>query len=197
MRGDSRAWLKAGVFILSLVPAGGLLFAALAGELGVNPIETIIRTTGDWALRFLLLTLALSPLRRLTGWSGIMSLRRMLGLYAFFYACLHLLGYAVLDQYMDWSAIAADILERPFITVGMLCFLLLVPLAATSTRKMQRRMGGRRWQSLHRLVYVAAVLAVVHFYLMVKADIREPTIYAVVLALLLLLRLPGPASHRA
>lgn len=186
---NTMAWFKAGVFLLSLVPAGALLFGALAGELGANPIETITRSTGEWGLRFLLITLAVTPIRLLTGWNRVMGLRRMLGLYAFFYVALHLLSYAVLDQALDWSAIAADILKRPYITVGVLSFLLLLPLAVTSTRAMQRRLGGRRWQRLHRLVYPAAILAVLHFFLLVKADIREPLIYGGLLLLLLALRL--------
>ncbi|WP_303906298.1 sulfite oxidase heme-binding subunit YedZ [Thiohalomonas denitrificans] len=192
-RKDPIPWIKAVVFPAALLPTLYFWFAALTGNLGANPIEALIRGHGDWALRFLLLTLAITPLRRLSQWGGIMRFRRMLGLFAFFYATVHLLGYLMLDQFFAWGAIMEDIVERPFITVGMAAFALLVPLAITSTRKMQRRLGGRRWLRLHRLVYPAAALAVLHFYLMVKADTREPLIYALLLAILLLMRLPPVA----
>jgi sulfoxide reductase heme-binding subunit YedZ len=133
---------------------------------------------------FLLLTLSITPLRQLTGWAGWLAYRRMLGLYAFFYACLHLLTYVWLDQFFDWAAIWGDIFQRPFITVGMLAFLLLIPLAATSTQAMMRRLK-RRWGQLHRLVYLIAVLAVVHYLWLVKKDMTEPLIYAAVLGVLL------------
>ncbi|SCZ57207.1 sulfoxide reductase heme-binding subunit YedZ [Thiohalomonas denitrificans] len=193
VRKDPIPRIKALVFPAALLPALYLWFATLTGNLGANPIEALIRGHGDWALRFLLLTLAITPLRRLSRWGGIMRFRRMLGLFAFFYATIHLLGYLVLDQFFAWGAIVEDIIERPFITVGMAACVLLVPLAITSTRKMQRRLGGRRWLRLHRLVYPAAALAVLHFYLMVKADTREPLIYAFLLAILLLMRLPPVA----
>lgn len=189
-QGDPVRRLKPLVFILSLLPTMYLWWAGATGQLGANPIEALIRGHGDWALRFFLITLAVTPARLLTGWHGLIRFRRMLGLFAFFYAAIHLLGYVVLDQFFAWPAILADILKRPYITVGMSALLLLVPLAATSTRRMQRRLGGRRWQALHRLVYPAAALAVLHFYLMVKADTREPLVYAALLALLLLLRTP-------
>jgi len=188
-RRDYMSWLKIAVFALAVVPAGALVWGALAGALGANPIETITRTTGDWALRFLLITLAVTPLRRLTGWGKIMRLRRMLGLYAFFYASLHLLSYGILDQFLNWSGIWSDIIKRPYITVGVITYALLLPLAITSTRNMQRRLGGKHWQRLHRLIYPAAALAVLHFFLMVKADTREPVLYALLLALLLIFRL--------
>jgi len=184
----SERWLKRGVFLLCLAPLGWLLARALLGELGANPIEAIIRYFGDWALRLLLLTLTATPLRLLTGWSGPVRLRRLLGLFTFFYAVLHLLAYLVLDQFFDWAAIWEDIVEHPFITTGMLAWLLLLALALTSNRAAQRRLG-RNWKRLHRLIYPAAILAVVHFTLMVKADLREPLIYAAILMLLLGLRL--------
>lgn len=177
------------VFTVSLLPFAWLLLVAFGGGLGANPIEAVIRFNGDWALRFLLITLAVTPLRKLTGWGAVMRYRRMLGLFSFFYASLHLLAYVVLDQYFAWGAIAVDILKRPFITIGMLTFLMLVPLAVTSTRGMQRWLGGRRWKQLHTLVYPAAVGAVVHFFMMVKADFREPAIYGLILAILLAFRL--------
>ena len=184
------ARLKAALFLLCLMPLLWLAYSAFSHTLGANPIEAITRTLGDWALRFLLIVLAVTPLRRLPGLGALARLRRMLGLYAFFYALLHLLGYVVLDQFFDWAAIGADILKRPYITIGMAAFALLVPLAATSTDRMIRRLGGHRWRQLHRLVYLAAALGVVHYYLLVKADTREPIIYGVTLALLLGLRLP-------
>lgn len=196
--GMPRRWMvvKSGLFILALVPAVGLILGAFTGGLGVNPIETVTRTTGDWALRLLLVTLAVTPLRHLTGWSRLMGLRRMLGLYAFFYASLHLLSYVLLDQFLDWSAIAADIAKRPYITVGVVTYSMLLPLAVTSTRSMQRRLGGRHWQRLHRLAYIAAALGVVHFFLLVKADPREPFIYAGALLLLLGFRLVRHGTKR-
>lgn len=182
--------LKPAVFLACLLPAGWMLWQGLHEGLGANPIEAVTHGTGDWSLRLLLLTLAVTPLRRLSGWSWPLRLRRMLGLYAFFYALAHLLTYLWLDQFFDWGAILRDIAKRPFITMGLAAFLILVPLAATSTRGMMRRLG-RRWGRLHRGVYLAAALGVLHFWWLVKADIREPALYALLLALLLLARLPG------
>ncbi|GAB4299559.1 MAG: sulfoxide reductase heme-binding subunit YedZ [Thiohalomonadaceae bacterium] len=184
----SERWLKRGVFLLCLAPLGWLLALTLRGELGANPIEAIIRFLGDWALRLLLLTLAATPLRLLSGWGWPVRLRRLLGLFSFFYAVLHLLAYAVLDQFFAWAAIWEDIVERPFITTGMLAWLLLLALALTSNQASQRHLG-RNWQRLHRLIYPAAILAAVHFALMVKADLREPLIYGAILTVLLGLRL--------
>ncbi len=186
---DRITLLRLAVFLLSLAPLLLLAGEGWRGGLGANPIETVTRTLGEWALRFLLLTLCITPLRWLTGVNALIRLRRMLGLYAFFYASLHLVSYIVLDQFFYWPEIIADILKRPYITFGMTCFMLLVPLAATSTNKMIKRLGGRRWQRLHRLVYPAAIAAVLHFTLMVKADLREPLVYAAVLAVLLGARL--------
>ncbi|RCX33199.1 sulfoxide reductase heme-binding subunit YedZ [Thioalbus denitrificans] len=182
-------WLKPAVFALCLLPLALLAWRAVSGGLGANPIEAFIRHNGDWALRLLLLTLAVTPLRRLTGWTWPLRVRRMIGLFAFFYATLHLLGYVGLDQFFDWPAIGADILKRPYITIGMSAFALLVPLAATSTDAMLRRLGGRRWQRLHRLAYLAAGAGVLHFLWLVKADLREPLLYAAILLLLLGFRL--------
>lgn len=185
----SERWLKRSVFLLCLAPLGWLLTQALLYDgLGANPIEAIIRFLGDWALRLLLLTLAATPLRLLTGWTWPVRLRRLLGLFSFFYAVLHLLAYTVLDQFFAWAAIWEDIVERPFITTGMLAWLLLLPLALSSNQASMRRMG-RRWKQLHRLIYPAAVLAVIHFTLMVKADLREPLLYGAILTGLLGLRL--------
>lgn len=184
--------LKPALFILCLLPLASLLYRAAAGELGVNPIETVIRTNGDWALRLLLITLAVTPLRRLTGWNGVVRMRRMLGLFAFFYASLHAAAYLVLDQFFDWSAVLVDLLKRPYITIGMATYLALVPLALTSTDRMIRRLGGRRWRQLHRLVYPAALGGVIHFYMLVKADVREPLLYGLIWLVLMVLRVPRP-----
>jgi methionine sulfoxide reductase heme-binding subunit len=181
--------LKGSLFVLCLVPLGRLFYGLYADTLGANPIEFITRDLGTWALNFLLITLAVTPLRKLSGWHWLIRLRRMLGLYAFFYALLHLSSYLWLDQFFDWIEIFKDILKRPFITVGMLTFLLLLPLAVTSNNWMIRRLGGRRWQWLHRLIYPIAMLAVLHYFWLVKKDLTQPLIYAGMLAFLLGLRL--------
>lgn len=173
------------LFGICLLPLVVLLFS----DLGANPIEALTHTTGDWALRFLLITLAINPLRRISGWGELVRLRRMLGLYAFFYACLHVAIYAGLDLGLQWESIWDDVLKRPYITVGFSVFVMLVPLAITSTNGMMRRLGGRRWRRLHRLVYPAAVGAVLHFLWLVKADLREPLIYFALLLLLFTARL--------
>lgn len=190
-----RYGLKPTVFVLLLLPAALLLAGLLRGTLGADPVAALLWQTGLWALRLLLASLAITPLQRLTGWRWPIRFRRQLGLFAFFYACLHLAVYAVFDRSLDLAAVWEDIVERPFITVGALAFLLLVPLAATSTRAAIGRLGPR-WQQLHRLVYLAAGLAVLHYLWLVKADLRPPLIYAAILAALLLLRLPSPLSWR-
>lgn len=177
--------IKAVLFVLCLVPAAALTWRFFDEALGANPIEAITHATGEWTLRFLLITLAVTPLRRLTGWHWLIRLRRMLGLYAFFYALLHFLTYVVLDQFFDGWAIVLDVLKRPYITVGFAAFVLLIPLAVTSTNRMIKRLGGRRWQALHRSVYAIAILGVVHYWWLVKADIAGPLIYALILAALL------------
>jgi len=179
-----KPWLKPVVFTLCLLPLAWLVFALLMDRLGANPIEALTRDTGEWALRLLLVTLCMTPLRRFMGWPWPLRIRRMLGLFAFFYACVHLSTYLWLDQFFDWGEIGRDILKRPFITVGMLAFALLTPLAATSNRAMIRRLG-RNWARLHQLVYVITALAVLHFWWLVKSDIREPALYAGLVALLL------------
>lgn len=179
--------LKTAVFLVCLIPLGRLVLEAFAiggMSLGANPIEELEHRLGKWGLNFLLITLAATPLRRLSGWSWPLRLRRMFGLFAFFYLCLHFLAYAGLDQRFDLAAIAEDIAKRPYITIGAIALLLLLPLAATSTSGMMRRLG-RRWQKLHRLVYPIAILGVWHFYWQVKADVLEPLIYAAVLTGLL------------
>jgi sulfoxide reductase heme-binding subunit YedZ len=177
--------IKAVAFILALLPLARLVYGSFAGTLGANPIETITRSTGTWTLVFLLITLAVTPLRRLSGWNWLLRLRRMLGLFAFFYVCLHFLTYVWLDQFFDWGAIVKDVVKRPFITVGFAAFIMLIPLAATSTDAMVRRLGAGRWLALHRLVYVIAICGVLHYWWLVKRDVTQPAIYAAVLALLL------------
>lgn len=181
------AYLKVVVFIVCLIPLGLLGWDLFQDNLGANPIEEVIHQTGDWTLRFLLITLSLTPLRQLTGSGAWIQFRRMIGLYAFFYACLHLLSYVVLDQFFDWPAIIKDIIKHPYITLGFAAWLLLIPLAMTSTKGMMRRLG-RRWKSLHRLVYLIGILGVIHFAWLVKADYREPIIYGLILCLLLGMR---------
>jgi sulfoxide reductase heme-binding subunit YedZ len=181
--------LKPVAFGLCLLPLIWLGWLAFGDGLGANPIERITRFLGDWALRLLLICLAVTPLVRFFSWNWLMRLRRMLGLFAFAYAVLHVSSYVGLDQFFAWRAIGIDIMKRNYITVGMLTFLLLLPLAATSTNGMIKRLGGKNWQRLHRLVYPAAILAVFHFAMMVKIDLLEPIIYGVILAILLLSRL--------
>lgn len=178
-------WLKPSVFVLALLPLVWLAVRALTDQLGVNPVETLNRFLGDWALRFLLIALAVTPLRRLTRWAPLARLRRMLGLFAFFYVCLHLASYVGVDLYFDWAALWKDVAKRTYITLGMAAVLLLVPLAVTSTDGMIRRLGGRTWRRLHMLVFPAAILGVAHYWMMVKADIRQPLLHAAVLAVLL------------
>ena len=176
------------LFVLALVPLLWLVRRTLQNDLGVNPAETLQLQTGLWALRFLLATLAVTPLRRLTGWHRVIRYRRMLGLFAFFYASLHVLTWIVLDQYFDVQAMLADVVKRPFITAGMLAFVTMVPLALTSTKGWIRRLG-RTWQVLHRLIYVSGAAAALHFVWKVKIAIGEPVYYAAILAALLAFRL--------
>jgi methionine sulfoxide reductase heme-binding subunit len=192
-------WLRPLVFLAALAPAGWLVLRALGlaqPGLGANPVEVIQDTLGIWGLRLLILTLCLSPLARALRSPWPVAYRRLLGLFAFSYIALHFLAWLVLDQTLDLQAIVEDIIKRPFITVGFVALLLLVPLAVTSTRGWQRRLGARRWQSLHRLVYPAAMLGVWHFFWQVRADFREALFYTVVLALLLLARLQIPIRRR-
>jgi sulfoxide reductase heme-binding subunit YedZ len=173
------------IFAAALIPAAALVYGAFTDNLGANPIDYITDTTGLTALTFLIITLTVTPLRRLTARNELIRLRRMLGLFAFFYACLHLSTWLVLDWFFDFASMAADVVERPFITLGMTTFLLLLPLAVTSTTGMIRRLGGKRWQQLHRLVYVAAITAIIHFWWVVKADFRAPRLWALALTILL------------
>ena len=179
---------KLWVFGLCLLPLARLIVLGVSGGLGANPIEFITRSTGTWTLVGLLLTLSITPLRRLSGRAELIRYRRMLGLFSFFYACLHFVTYIWLDQFFDLTAIAKDIVKHPFITVGFTAFVLLIPLAATSTHAMMRRLG-RRWQQLHRLIYPIALLAVVHYLWLVKKDLTTPLVYGAVALVLLALRL--------
>lgn len=182
-----RVALHTAVVALSLAPLGWLALGAARGELGANPVETITHATGDWALRFLLASLAVTPARRALGWSALAPLRRTFALLAFGYASLHFATFLALDLGFDLAALGEEVAERPYVTLGFAAFVLLVPLALTSTRSSQRRLG-RRWRTLHRAVYAAGALAVAHFLWLVKADLREPLAYGAVLALLLAAR---------
>lgn len=188
--------LKAALFALCLVPLAQLGWLGWSDALGANPIELITRHLGKWTLNFLLITLAVTPLRHLTGWHWLIRLRRMLGLYAFFYALLHFLTYLWLDQFFDWASIVRDIAKRPFITTGFTAFLLLIPLAATSNAAMVKRLGGRRWTQLHRGVYAIAIVGVIHYWWLVKKDITLPLLYAVLLGALLGFRALRLAKER-
>jgi sulfoxide reductase heme-binding subunit YedZ len=183
------AIVKTLVWAVCLLPLLRLGWKGLSGGLGANPIEFITLSTGTWTLVLLLATLAVTPLRRLTGQSWLIRLRRLVGLFAFFYGVLHFITYIWLDKFFDVPDMTKDVVKRPFITAGFLAFLLLIPLAFTSTAGAIRRMGGRRWRLLHRLIYISGVSAVIHFWWKVKADVREPAIYATILALLLCIRL--------
>lgn len=185
----SSKWTKVAAFLACLTPAAGLVWRQSHDALGANPIEYITRSTGDWTMRLLLLTLAITPLRRLLNQPQLIRYRRMLGLFAFFYGCLHLATYVWLDKFFDTSEIGKDVLKRPFITAGFTAFAVMVPLTVTSTAGWIRRLGGKQWQRLHRLVYVSGVAGVVHYYWLVKSDIRLPLLYAALLAALLVYRL--------
>ena len=181
--------LKAALFLASLIPLIRLSWYGYSSQLGANPIEFITRSLGTWTLVFLLITLSITPLRNLSGWSWLIKLRRMAGLFAFFYALLHFITYIWLDQFFDLNSIYKDVIKRPFITIGFTAFVLLIPLAVTSTNAMMKKLGGKRWQMLHRLIYPIAIFAVLHYWWLVKKDITQPLIYATVLAVLLAYRL--------
>ena len=182
-------WLKQALFLVCSLPFLLLAAAMYQQNLGANPIETLNHTTGSWTLRFLLITLAMTPMRKLSGWSGWIRFRRMLGLFTFFYAVLHFLSWIWLDQQFLWPSIVEDVLERPYITLGFAAFLLLIPLALTSNKYSMRKLK-RRWQALHKLVYLIAILGVLHYLWLVKADALEPLVYLGILMFLLLFRLP-------
>ncbi|MHA4869159.1 protein-methionine-sulfoxide reductase heme-binding subunit MsrQ [Duganella sp. PWIR1] len=184
------SWLKGAVFALALVPLLRMVYLTVTDQL-VDPLEFITRGTGDWTLYFLCITLAVTPLRKLSGWNWLIKLRRMLGLYTFFYGLLHFTTFLWFDHFFDVQAMWKDVLKRPFITVGFIAFVLLIPLALTSTNGMIKRLGGKRWQWLHRLIYVIAPLAILHFWWMKagKHNFTQPIIFGTVLGVLLLARL--------
>ena len=181
-------WIKIPVFLLCLLPALHLLWRGLHQDLGANPVEAITDTTGDWTLRFLVITLAITPVRKIANQPWLIRFRRMFGLFAFFYACLHFTTYIWLDQYFDLRSMLKDVAKRPFITAGLTAFVLLIPLALTSTTGWIRRLGGARWQKLHRLIYISGLAGAIHYYWKVKSDVREPVFYLVVVLLLLAFR---------
>lgn len=185
LNGKPLAAVKTLVFIAALTPLLKLVAGAFLDALGANPIEKITRITGYWTLSFLLITLSVTPLRRLTSWAWPIRLRRMLGLFAFFYGSLHFLTYLVLDQFFDWQDILKDIVKRPYITIGFPSYLLMIPLALTSTDGMIRRLGGKRWRLLHRLTYLSATGGVIHYGWLVKKDIASPLTFAMALTVLL------------
>jgi methionine sulfoxide reductase heme-binding subunit len=189
-------WTKAFVFVLCLGPVALVGWRAIQGDLTANPIEFITHATGDWTLRFLCMTLAITPLRKLLRLPELISFRRMLGLFAFFYACLHFTTYIWLDKFFDLSEMWKDIAKRRFITVGFLAFVLLIPLALTSTAGWIRRLGGRRWQMLHRAIYISAVAGVIHYYWLVKSAVLRPLTYGALVGLLLAWRLGEWFSRR-
>jgi sulfoxide reductase heme-binding subunit YedZ len=189
-------WTKVAVFFLCLVPFGELVWRIVKSELGANPVEFLQHATGDWTLRFLVFTLCITPFRKLFKLPDLIRFRRMLGLFAFFYVCLHFLTYLGPDQSFDLSAMWKDVAKRPFITVGFAAFVSLIPLAITSTAGWIRRLGGKRWRMLHRSIYFAAVCGVIHYYWLVKSDVRKPLFYGALVALLLLWRLAGWFSRR-
>ena len=187
-RGRFIPWLKVLVWCVALIPAAQLVHGAVIGDLGTDPVKTIQNTTGDTTLRLLFITIAITPVRRLTGVNDLIRFRRLLGLFAFFYATLHVLSYVVFDQSLSLALISEDVAKHPWVLLGATGFLLLIPLAITSTRGWIRRLGGRRWRLLHWLIYVIAPLGVLHFYLSVKRDVTRPLQYGAVLLVLLLAR---------
>ncbi|HKV64574.1 MAG TPA: protein-methionine-sulfoxide reductase heme-binding subunit MsrQ [Candidatus Acidoferrum sp.] len=182
-------WTKVIVFLLCLIPFADLLWRLLRNDLGINPVETLQHGTGDWTIRFIVFTLCITPFRKVFKLPDLIRFRRMLGLLAFFYVCLHFLTYLGPDQSFDVSGMWKDVAKRPFITVGFAAFVSLIPLAITSTAGWIRRIGGKRWQQLHRLIYFAAVCGVVHYYWLVKSDVRRPVFYGALVAILLFWRL--------
>jgi|SRR5690348_8238670 sulfoxide reductase heme-binding subunit YedZ len=184
----SNKWTKVLLFFVCLIPIGQMIYNSFTGHLTANPVEYFQHTTGDWTLRFLVITLCVTPLRKLFKVPELIRFRRMLGLFAFTYGCLHFLTYLGPDQSFNFAGMLKDVAKRPFVTVGFTAFVLLIPLALTSSAAWIRRLGGRRWQMLHRLIYVAAVCGVIHYYWLVKSAVLRPLIYAGIVALLLLWR---------
>lgn len=193
----SSKWTKVFVFLLCLVPLGTLVMRAVQGELTANPIEFITHATGDWTLRFLVITLAITPVRTILRLPQLIRFRRMLGLFAFFYAFLHFSIWIGVDKFFDWSEMWKDVEKRRYITVGFSAFVLMIPLAITSTKGWIRRLGGKRWQLLHRAIYFSAILGVIHYYWQVKSDVRKPLEYAWMVGLLLAWRLGAWIYGRA
>ncbi len=189
-------WTKVAVFLSCLIPFGDLVWRIIKSELGANPVEFLQHATGDWTLRFLVFTLCITPFRKLLNLPDLIRFRRMLGLFAFFYVSLHFLTYLGPDQAFDLAAMWNDVAKRPFITVGFAAFVSLIPLAVTSTAGWIRRIGGKRWQMLHRLIYFAAVCGVIHYYWLVKSDVRRPLLYGALVAILLAWRLGSWFSKR-
>jgi sulfoxide reductase heme-binding subunit YedZ len=179
--------IKPLLFIFSALPAGYLIYALFTENLGANPIEKLLHETGFWTLTFLLITLSITPLRKLTGWNKTIQFRRMIGLFSFFYAFMHFAVYLGLDRIFEWSEIVEDLSKRPYITIGFTAFIMLIPLTVTSTKGWIRKLG-KKWQKLHRLIYLIAVLGVIHFWWLVKKDISEPLIFALILVTLFGLR---------
>ena len=182
-------WTKVVLFFICLVPFASLCWRALHAGLGANPVEFVQHATGDWTLRFLLFTLTITPLRKLLNLPDLIRFRRMLGLFAFFYVCLHFLTYIGPDQSFSFAGMWKDVQKRRYITVGFTAFVLLIPLALTSTAGWIRRLGGRRWQQLHRAIYISAICGVIHYYWLVKSDVRKPVFYGALVGILLLWRL--------
>jgi sulfoxide reductase heme-binding subunit YedZ len=191
-----RKLLKPALFLACLWPLGWLIYNMFFGDLGANPVETITNTTGIWTLRFLAITIAITPIRWLTKWNPIITFRRMIGLFAFFYGTVHFLIYFILDRSLMFDGLWEDIVERPYITVGFTAFVLMIPLALTSTQASIRRLGGKRWNLLHKLVYVSAALGVVHYWWKVKLDVTDPMVYAAIVAALLGVRVVRWVSRR-
>ncbi|MGK0172479.1 MAG: sulfoxide reductase heme-binding subunit YedZ [Gammaproteobacteria bacterium] len=189
--------VKPALFAVCLVPMIALTVGAFMGTLGANPVEALTHETGEWGLRLMLVTLAMTPLRRVTKWTLPIRLRRMLGLFAFFYVVAHFSIYVVFDHFFSWADIVEDVIERLYVTVGFFALLCLIPLAVTSTNGMIRRLGAKRWKQLHRLAYIAAIGGVVHFLWLVKADLLEPLIYGAILSILLAMRLRWPLFRKA
>lgn len=190
--------IKSLLFVMALLPFARLGLFAFTDRLGANPIEFITRNTGDWTLYFLCITLAITPLRRISNWNWLIKLRRMLGLFAFFYATLHFMTFLWFDHFFDVNEMLKDVVKRPFITVGFTAFLLLIPLAVTSTNAMIKRLGGKRWQWLHRLIYLIASLGILHFWWMKagKNDFAQPILFGVIVAVLLLVRVYWSAAQQ-
>jgi sulfoxide reductase heme-binding subunit YedZ len=189
-------WLKVALFLLCLVPAARETWRGFHDDLGANPIEHITHFTGDWTIRFLVFTLCVTPFRKLLRQPSLIRFRRMLGLFAFFYGTLHLMTYLWLDKFFAWNEIVKDVYKRPFITAGFTAFCCMLPLAVTSTAGWIRRMGGKRWRMLHRLIYFSAIAGVIHYYWLVKSDVRKPLMYAAMVGVLLLYRLAVAVLER-